>query len=173
MHTPITSTHGSHRASKRSGSGRRSAPQERSGSERAVVFRVPATGAHAYRREAAHRRALERSEGVPAPADAAAQLECRSARAVVRRRDGRDRARHPRRPGQPMKAAVMDCSALVELLTHDGLLAFEQNPELAECILVAPHLLDPEFLSAMRRSAQQHPEKARDREKVILAFYQL
>ena len=72
-----------------------------------------------------------------------------------------------------MKAAVMDCSALVELLTRDGLLAFEQNPELAECILVAPHLLDPEFLSAMRRSALKHPEQDGDREKAILAFYQL
>jgi predicted nucleic acid-binding protein len=72
-----------------------------------------------------------------------------------------------------MKAAVMDCSAVVELLTTNGLLAFENNPELSECILVAPHLLDPEFLSAMRPGALQHPEQARDREQVILAFYQL
>ena len=72
-----------------------------------------------------------------------------------------------------MKATVVDCSAMVELLTKDGLLAFEDNPELADCILVAPHLLDPEFLSAMRRRAMHHPEQAHDREQVILAFYQL
>jgi predicted nucleic acid-binding protein len=72
-----------------------------------------------------------------------------------------------------MKAAVMDCSALVELLATNGLLAFENNPELSECILLAPHLVDPEFLSAMRRGAITHPEQARDREQVILAFYQL
>ncbi|MGO4535933.1 type II toxin-antitoxin system VapC family toxin [Leifsonia sp. 2MCAF36] len=72
-----------------------------------------------------------------------------------------------------MKAAVVDCSAVVELLTKQGLVAFEDNPELAECILVAPHLLDPEFLSAMRRHAILIPEPAQDREQVILAFYQL
>jgi predicted nucleic acid-binding protein len=72
-----------------------------------------------------------------------------------------------------MIAAVMDCSALVELLTTDAVAAFEDRGELAECILVAPHLLDPEFLSAMRRRAIQHPEEAPALEQVLLEFYRL
>ncbi|MGO4301250.1 type II toxin-antitoxin system VapC family toxin [Leifsonia sp. RAF41] len=72
-----------------------------------------------------------------------------------------------------MKAAVVDCSAFVELLTTEGLIAFEDNAELADCILVAPHLLDPEFLSAVRRQAMARPQQNSDWERVILAFYQL
>lgn len=72
-----------------------------------------------------------------------------------------------------MIAAVMDCSALVELLTTDAVAAFEDRGELAECILVAPHLLDPEFLSAMRRRAIQHPEEAAALEQALLEFYRL
>lgn len=71
-----------------------------------------------------------------------------------------------------MKSAVLDCSAVVELLAGRGLSAF-QEPELADCILVAPHLLDPEFVSAMRRRARRRPEQARQSELVIQAFYRL
>ncbi|SEA52503.1 Predicted nucleic acid-binding protein, contains PIN domain [Leifsonia sp. 21MFCrub1.1] len=72
-----------------------------------------------------------------------------------------------------MIAAVMDCSALVELLSRDGLAAFEENDELAECILVAPHLIDPEFVSAMRRHALRRPGDAQLAEQVILEFSRL
>ncbi|MEV8212926.1 type II toxin-antitoxin system VapC family toxin [Leifsonia sp. NPDC077715] len=71
-----------------------------------------------------------------------------------------------------MKSAVLDCSAAVELLAADGLRAF-QEPELADCIFVAPHLIDPEFVSAMRRHARRQPEKARQSELAIQAFYRL
>lgn len=72
-----------------------------------------------------------------------------------------------------MIAAVMDCSAMVELLTTEGLAPFEESGELADCILVAPHLLDPEFLSAVRRRSIGHPEEAQALEQVMLAFYRL
>ena len=72
-----------------------------------------------------------------------------------------------------MIAAVMDCSALVELLSREGLAAFEENDELAECILVAPHLIDPEFVSAMRKHALRRPDDAQLAEQVILDFFRL
>ena len=65
---------------------------------------------------------------------------------------------------------ALDCSALVELLTTDAITAFEEGGELADSILVAPHLLDPEFLSAMRRRAILHPEEAPALEQVTLEF---
>ncbi|MDR6971680.1 type II toxin-antitoxin system VapC family toxin [Leifsonia shinshuensis] len=72
-----------------------------------------------------------------------------------------------------MKSAVLDCSAVVALLATDGLRAFEESEELAECIFVAPHLIDPEFVSAMRRHTRRQPEKAQQSELAIQAFYRL
>ncbi|MFP3466444.1 type II toxin-antitoxin system VapC family toxin [Leifsonia sp. SIMBA_070] len=72
-----------------------------------------------------------------------------------------------------MIAAVMDCSALVALLVDGGAEAVQQNAELADCLLIAPHLVDPEFLSAMRRLARLHPDYENACERVILDYYRL
>lgn len=72
-----------------------------------------------------------------------------------------------------MSAAVMDCSALVELLVTDGIAAFEDTGSFGGYTLVAPHLLDPEFLSAMRRHSLRRPENAAAFHQVVREFYRL
>jgi len=72
-----------------------------------------------------------------------------------------------------MKSAVVDCSAVVDLLDSGGPAVFQQHPELEECILVAPHLLDPEFLSTVRRHAMRTRGRTEDHERLVLAFYGL
>jgi predicted nucleic acid-binding protein len=68
--------------------------------------------------------------------------------------------------------AVMDCSAVVELLTG-GLEAIVDNDELAECVFVAPHLIDPEFLHVMRRRILQRPDQAQQIERMMTNFRRL
>lgn len=72
-----------------------------------------------------------------------------------------------------MRSAVVDCSAVVDLLETHGPAVFREHPELEECVLVAPHLLDPEFLSALRRHAMRNRDRPVDHERFILAFYGL
>jgi predicted nucleic acid-binding protein len=72
-----------------------------------------------------------------------------------------------------MKSAVVDCSAVVRLFETHGPAVFREHPELEECILVAPHLLDPEFLSTMRRHAMRHRDRPAVHERFILAFHAL
>lgn len=69
-----------------------------------------------------------------------------------------------------MIGAVIDCSAVVDLLSTGGSQAVREHAELADCILAAPHLIDPEFLSAMRRLARQHPERREHVERVLLDY---
>jgi len=72
-----------------------------------------------------------------------------------------------------MKSAVVDCSAVIDLLDSGGPAVFEQNADLEECILVAPHLLDPEFLSTVRRRAMRQRGSGEHYERFILSFYRL
>lgn len=72
-----------------------------------------------------------------------------------------------------MIAAVIDCSALADLLAADGSANLRSNEELADCVLAAPHLIDPEFVSTARRIARLHPERADQTERLLLEFSQV
>jgi predicted nucleic acid-binding protein len=52
-----------------------------------------------------------------------------------------------------MIAAVIDCSAMVDMLWKGGAAAFDENEHFAECMLAAPHLIEPELLNAARNLA--------------------
>ena len=72
-----------------------------------------------------------------------------------------------------MIAAVIDCSALVELMCEGGLAAVRQNPELADCLLSAPHLVDAEFVSAIRGLARRKPDLIEHAEQLLVEFHRL
>ncbi len=69
-----------------------------------------------------------------------------------------------------MIAAVIDCSALVDLLAEGGSAAIRENEELGDCLLAAPQLIDPEFLSAMRKLVLRRPELNRRIGRIVLEY---
>lgn len=52
-----------------------------------------------------------------------------------------------------MIAAVVDCSALVDLLSRSGAAGISSNEHLQYCLLAAPQLIEPEMVNAARRLA--------------------
>ena len=72
-----------------------------------------------------------------------------------------------------MIAAVIDCSAMVDLLASAGSTGLRADGLLADCVLAAPHLIDPEFVSAARWIARQHPERAEQVERLLTEFSQV
>ncbi|MGH1550778.1 type II toxin-antitoxin system VapC family toxin [Leifsonia poae] len=72
-----------------------------------------------------------------------------------------------------MIAAVIDCSALVELMSKGGLAAVRAHPELSECLLGAPHLVDAEFVNAVRQLARRNPELVDRFEQLLVEFHRL
>lgn len=72
-----------------------------------------------------------------------------------------------------MIAAVIDCSAMVDLLGSTGSTDLRTNGGLADCVLAAPHLIDPEFVSAARRLARQHPDRTEHVERLLTEFSQV
>jgi len=56
-------------------------------------------------------------------------------------------------------AAVIDCSAVAELLTSAGSAGVREHDELGDCLLAAPHLIDPEFVSVVRRLGRSRPQQ--------------
>ncbi len=57
-----------------------------------------------------------------------------------------------------MIAAVIDCSAMVDMLWRGGASAFFENEHLHSTLLAAPHLIDPELVSAARRIAARQDD---------------
>lgn len=72
-----------------------------------------------------------------------------------------------------MIAAVIDCSALVELMSQGGRAAIWRNPELSECMLAAPHLVDTEFVNAVRGLSRRNPELIDRFEQLMAEFHRL
>lgn len=56
-----------------------------------------------------------------------------------------------------MIAAVIDSSALFDVLFHGGLVGLRAHEELGDCQLHAPELLAPELVNVMRRLVRQDP----------------
>lgn len=55
-----------------------------------------------------------------------------------------------------MIAAVVDCSALVDLLSRAGAAGITSNEHLQYCLLAAPQLIEPEIVNVARRLAGRH-----------------
>jgi predicted nucleic acid-binding protein len=70
-------------------------------------------------------------------------------------------------------AAVIDCSAMVDLLNSAGAAALQSNEELADCLLAAPHLIDPEFVSMARRIGRHDADRAERAEQLLIEFSQV
>jgi len=70
-------------------------------------------------------------------------------------------------------AAVIDCSALVELMSQGGLAAIWDNPELSGCMLAAPHLVDAEFVNAVRGLSRRNPELGERFEQLLAEYHRL
>ena len=69
-----------------------------------------------------------------------------------------------------MIGAVLDCSALVELLAAGGSAAIRENEHLADAYLAAPHLIDPEFLNTLRRLSSRHRDQRHRVDRLLLEF---
>ncbi len=69
-----------------------------------------------------------------------------------------------------MIAAVIDCSAMVDMLWRGGAAAFARNRHLADCMLAAPHLIEPELLNAARRLAGPNDYGIDDAWQLVIEF---
>jgi predicted nucleic acid-binding protein len=69
-----------------------------------------------------------------------------------------------------MIAAVIDCSAVVDMLWRGGAAAFRENEHLADCMLAAPHLIEPELLSAARKLAGARNDGIEDARQLVREF---
>ena len=69
-----------------------------------------------------------------------------------------------------MIAAVIDCSAMVDMLWRGGAVAFDENEHLADCMLAAPHLIEPELLNAARKLAGPKNFGIEDAHQLVTEF---
>ncbi|MFF1634647.1 type II toxin-antitoxin system VapC family toxin [Leifsonia sp. NPDC058248] len=72
-----------------------------------------------------------------------------------------------------MIAAVIDCSALVELLSNGGARATGWEGPLEDCMLAAPQLIEPELINAARRLVAHDNGYEKSAERLLYEYRQV